>query len=113
VLCSVPDQARAVAELARVIRPGGQLRFFEHVRAEGRGLARAQRAVDLVWPLLGGGCHASRDTLAAITAAGFQVTSLQRFRFPDSRLPSPTSPHILGVARRPATEPASESEGRP
>ena len=102
VLCSVPDQARALAELARVTRPDGELRFFEHVRADSPALARTQRAVDLVWPLLGGGCHASRDTLAAITAAGFRVTSLRRLRFPDTRLPSPTSPHILGVAHRPA-----------
>jgi ubiquinone/menaquinone biosynthesis C-methylase UbiE len=48
VLCSVPDQARALAELARVIRSGGELRFFEHVRAEGPAMARTQRAVDLV-----------------------------------------------------------------
>jgi SAM-dependent methyltransferase len=103
VLCSVPDQARALAELARVIRPGSDLRFFEHVRAEGATLAGTQRALDLVWPILGGGCHVSRDTLAAITAAGFQVTNLRRFRFPDTRIASPTSPHILGIARRPAT----------
>ena len=111
VLCSVPDQARALAELARVIRPGGELRFFEHVRAEGAALARTQRALDLVWPIVGGGCHASRDTLAAITTAGFQVTSLRRFRFPDGRLSSPTSPHILGAARRPTTP--AQPQGRP
>ena len=108
VLCSVPDQARALAELHRVLRPGGELRFFEHVRADTVGLARVQRLADLVWPTLVGGCHTSRDTLAAITAAGFEVTSLQRFRFPESRLPQPAAPHVLGVAHRP-TKPLAES----
>jgi ubiquinone/menaquinone biosynthesis C-methylase UbiE len=98
VLCSVPDQARALAELHRVLRPDGELRFFEHVRADTTGLARFQRLADVVWPTLVGGCHTSRDTLAAITAAGFEITSLHRFRFPESRLPQPAAPHVLGVA---------------
>jgi ubiquinone/menaquinone biosynthesis C-methylase UbiE len=100
VLCSVPDQAHALAELHRVLRPGGELRFFEHVQAETAGLARVQRLADLVWPTLLGGCHTSRDTLAAVTAAGFQITSVRRFRFPDGRLPQPAAPHVLGVAHR-------------
>ncbi len=103
VLCSVYDLPRALSELHRVIRPGGELRFFEHVQAEGGTLARVQRLTDLVWPLLAGGCHTSRDTVAAVTAAGFALDSCQRLRFPDTRLPSPNSPHVLGVARRPPT----------
>jgi SAM-dependent methyltransferase len=100
VLCSVRDQALALSELHRVIRPRGQLRFFEHVRADERLHARVQRAADRVWPLLAGGCHTSRDTLGAITAAGFQLGGLRRIRIPDSRLPWPSSPHVVGVARR-------------
>jgi SAM-dependent methyltransferase len=104
VLCSVRDQARALAELYRVIRPGGQLRFFEHVRAEGPAHARVQRLADTLWPLLAGGCHTSRDTLGAITAAGFRLGSYRRMRIPDSRLPWPNAPHAVGAAYRPPAD---------
>jgi ubiquinone/menaquinone biosynthesis C-methylase UbiE len=101
VLCSVPDQRAALAELHRVVRPGGQLRFLEHVRADTRGLRGLQRVLDAtVWPALVGGCHLSRDTLAGIESAGFAVDRLERFRFPDGPLPSPSSPHIIGTATR-------------
>ncbi len=90
--------------LCSVIRPGGELRIFEHVRADTPGLARVQRLVDPVLPLVGGGCHASRDTLAVIAAAGFEISHYERFRFPDGRFPFPTSPHVLGVARRPSPD---------
>ncbi len=101
VLCSVPDQATALAEIRRVLRPGGELRFLEHVAAETPGLRRLQRLADAtVWPRLLGGCHTGRDTAAAIAAAGFTVDRLQRFRFPEGRLGGPASPHILGRATR-------------
>ncbi|MPZ88624.1 MAG: methyltransferase domain-containing protein [Nitriliruptorales bacterium] len=103
MLCSVPDQQVALGELHRVIRPGGELRFLEHVRAETPALERVQRLLDAtIWPILGGGCHAGRDTAAAIQAAGFAISRLDRFIFPEGRVPFPTSPHILGVASRPA-----------
>lgn len=102
VLCSVPDQRTALAELYRVVRPGGQLRFMEHVAADSPGLRRVQRVLDAtVWPVFGGGCHTSRDTAAAIADAGFVIERLERYRFPDSRVPNPSSPHILGTATRP------------
>jgi ubiquinone/menaquinone biosynthesis C-methylase UbiE len=101
VLCSVADQRAALAELHRVLRPGGELRFYEHVRAEDRRLASAQRVLDVVWPHLGGGCHSSRDTLEAIAEAGFAVEHVRRFVFRPCVLAAPTSPHILGAARRP------------
>lgn len=101
VLCSVPDQVRALREGRRVLRSGGELRFFEHVRAESAGLRRLQDLLDAtVWPTLGGGCHAGRDTAAAIEGAGFTIEELERFPFPDIRVGLPTAPHILGSARR-------------
>jgi len=101
VLCSVADQDRALAELWRVIRPGGELRFYEHVRAETPGFARFQRAIDVVWPLVGGGCHTSRDTTTAIERAGFDIESSHRFRFVPCCVARPVAPHVIGTARRP------------
>ncbi|GAA0452465.1 methyltransferase type 11 [Actinoplanes capillaceus] len=106
VLCTVPDQQAALAEIRRVLRPGGQLRFLEHVRADQPGaLRRAQQIADAtLWPLLLGGCHTSRDTVATITAAGFTLDHLDRFRFPPGGPTSPASPHIRGTATRPGPE---------
>ncbi|WP_460934482.1 class I SAM-dependent methyltransferase [Phycicoccus ginsengisoli] len=102
VLCSVADLHGAVAEVARVLRPGGTVRFLEHTVAEGAGQRRLQRLVDAtVWPLLVGGCHTSRDQVAELEAAGFEVTAIRRFRFPDPGPTTPATPHVLGEARRP------------
>ncbi|MEV4502962.1 class I SAM-dependent methyltransferase [Streptomyces klenkii] len=102
VLCSVRDVRRALAELRRVLKPGGELRFFEHGRAEGLALAVAQHALDrTVWPVLFGGCHTARDPLVSIEAAGFELGAYRRLRVPQTRVPTPASPCVLGVARRP------------
>jgi ubiquinone/menaquinone biosynthesis C-methylase UbiE len=102
VLCTVADQQRALAELYRVLRPGGELRFYEHVVSRQRSIARLQRLADAtIYPHLAGGCHAARDTGAAIAAAGFLIETCERFPFKAGAL-MPTTPHILGTARRPA-----------
>jgi SAM-dependent methyltransferase len=95
VLCSVPDLPRALAEVRRVVRPDGELRFYEHVR--GGGLrAHLQDAVDPVWSRIGAGCHANRDTVAAIEQAGFHVERVRRFDFVGMLV----KPHVIGAARR-------------
>lgn len=100
MLCTVPDQAVALAEMHRVLRPGGQLRFYEHVVSRRSRLAALQRAMDATfWPAVAGGCHCARDTAEAIVAAGFAIEREERFPFKALRLQPPV-PHILGVARR-------------
>lgn len=101
MMCSVTDQAATLAELRRVLRPGGTLRFFEHVQADTPGMRRVQRGLDAtIWPVMMGGCHTGRDTGAAIAAAGFSIEDIDRFPFPKTRLPAPTAAHILGSATR-------------
>lgn len=102
VLCSVPDQAVALAEVMRVLRPAGELRFYEHVLAREGSLARVQRALERSgWPAVAGGCHLARDTATAIEVAGFEIEAGQRFPFRPSPLGAPIAPRILGIARRP------------
>lgn len=93
VLCTVRDQAASLAELHRVLRPGGELRFIEHVRGEGVW-GRLHDAIAPLWRLMAGGCHVNRQTLAAIDAAGFEVVELRRSRL------GPGTPVLAGVARR-------------
>ncbi len=101
ILCSVADQHAALREIHRILRPGGQLRFLEHVRASTPALRGVQRLLDAtIWPSLCGGCHTGRDTAAAIEEAGFAIDQLDPFRFPDSCLTTPATPHLRGTAIR-------------
>jgi SAM-dependent methyltransferase len=100
LLCSVPDQARALAELHRAIKPGGELRFYEHVVSNSPALAKLERIVSAtVWKRINGGCHLDRDTGAAIEQAGFSIERCERFPYTPLPFP-PRVAHILGVARR-------------
>jgi ubiquinone/menaquinone biosynthesis C-methylase UbiE len=98
VLCSVANPPRALAELRRVLRPGGQLRFFEHVRSDNPAKARVQTWMDRsgVWSRLGGGCHCARDTVDAIEAAGFRVERLEHVTVGPGWVV--TNPYVVGVA---------------
>ena len=81
VLCTVPDQRTALAEIRRVLRPGGRLLFLEHVRGTG-AVARWQDRILPLWRRLFAGCHPNRDTIASIKAAGFEIRDLERFEPP-------------------------------
>ncbi|MBF6599505.1 MAG: class I SAM-dependent methyltransferase [Dehalococcoidia bacterium] len=95
VLCSVGDLAQSLAELRRVLRPGGELRFMEHVRGEG-ALVRVQSLAQPVWGWCAAGCHLDRRIEDALRAAGFEISSLKHSKL------APWLPMIRGVATAPS-----------
>ena len=99
-LCSVPDQGRARAEIRRVLRPGGTLRFYEHVIPNCQPKRLLLQALDHsgIFLAVSGGCHPARDTTTAIMRAGFEIEEIERFGFAPQRM-QPSIPHILGIAR--------------
>lgn len=102
VLCSVRDPGAVLGRLYSLLRPGGELRYLEHIASAGaRG--RFQRFVDAtLWPRLFGNCHTHRDTERSIIEAGFEVDTSRREWTLPAWAPMPVSELLLGRARRPA-----------
>ena len=97
VLCSVPDVSGVLAEILRILRPGGRYYFIEHVAApQGTGMRTVQRLSRPFWTRIAGGCHPDRETWLNLEAAGFEELKYERFR-----LSVPVaSPHIAGYGRK-------------
>jgi ubiquinone/menaquinone biosynthesis C-methylase UbiE len=96
VLCTVEDVERSLAEVRRVLRPGGELLLIEHVRADSPGLARWQDRLHRPWLAFGYGCNCNRDTRHALSDAGFAVDRLTPARW--RRMPAIVAPLIAGAA---------------
>lgn len=90
VLCSVPDPAHAMAEIARVLRPGGELRFYEHVRSPRAPAGLIEDVISPLWSRAAGGCRPNRHTVATIGAGGFVIDELDQIPFGLT--------HVLGCA---------------
>ena len=84
-LCTIPNASCALAEMRRVLRPGGALLFVEHGRAPEAGVARWQDRLDPFWSYLAGGCHLNRKMDDLVAAAGFRIETLQNPRLPGPR----------------------------
>jgi SAM-dependent methyltransferase len=99
-LCTIPDVAAALAELRRVLRPGGRLHFFEHGRAPEPRVRSWQHRLDPLQGAVFGGCHLGRDIPALVRAAGFTLDDLEEAYLPGPRLSRPWTYGYLGLATR-------------
>lgn len=84
-LCTIPNVGQALAEVRRVLRPGGTLLFVEHGRAPEPGVARWQDRLDPIWSRLAGGCHLNRPMDVLLRGAGFRLDELSTMRVPGPR----------------------------
>jgi len=100
VLCTIPHADTALAEVARVLKPGGRLLFIEHVRSQDAGLARWQDRLEKPWQFLGDGCHCNRDTVAAIESSPLALDEVEHGSMP--KAPPIVRPLVRGSATRAA-----------
>jgi ubiquinone/menaquinone biosynthesis C-methylase UbiE len=98
VLCTVDDPQRALHEIHRLLKPGGQLLFIEHVRADDPGLARWQDRFHGLHHFFAHGCHTNRRTLESIEGADFRVTEVAHEQL--LKAPPYVRPMIVGAAER-------------
>jgi ubiquinone/menaquinone biosynthesis C-methylase UbiE len=98
VLCTVPDPAAALREVARVLKPDGRLLFIEHVRSPEPGLARWQDRLHRPWLVFANGCHCNRDTVAAIEGSPLEIERVERGEIP--KVPRLVRPLVAGAAQR-------------
>jgi hypothetical protein len=99
MLCSVEGLEAAVTECRRVLRPGGTLRFYEHVRSESDRVGRFQDVIERPWGFFAGGCHPNRDITRVLADLGFEI-DLRRFDPPVWG--GGLLPHVIGAATLPA-----------
>jgi ubiquinone/menaquinone biosynthesis C-methylase UbiE len=96
VLCTIPDPVAAIAELARVLKPGGRLLFIEHVRSDDPDRARWQDRLEKPWRFMADGCHCNRDTEANLRASAFEIETVEHGKMPKA-MPI-VRPLIRGIA---------------
>ncbi|KAL3162688.1 hypothetical protein ABBQ38_008732 [Trebouxia sp. C0009 RCD-2024] len=97
VLCSVPSVQRALAEVQRVLKPGGKFLFIEHVVAPDKQLRLFQHLLNPLQQATADGCHLDRDTLSSIQSAGFAQVDVSSFTVPGLGL---IGPHVAGIATK-------------
>jgi SAM-dependent methyltransferase len=102
VLCSVADPDSVLRQLFSLLRPGGELRYLEHVASKGwRGRLQQFLDVTTLWPRVSGNCHSHRYTEQSIRAAGFEIESTRTDRAVSAWVPLPVAEFVVGRARRP------------
>ena len=98
MLCSVKDQKEVIGEVTRLLRPGGEFRFMEHVRSVGRIRGGLQDVVTPIWQTCFEGCHPNRNTIATIKGSNLELVETMQF----GNGPYPVRPHVVGFARKTA-----------
>ncbi len=100
-LCTIPDACRALQQMARVLKPDGELLFCEHGVAPDASVQRWQNMLNPVWKRIGGGCHLNRDIPELIEQGGFRIRELQAMYIPGWR---PASFNYWGRATLPESQ---------